>query len=272
VSFDTGCLLRSLMEISRAVGCGNFAFRLTVCKSPSIRARADSASRAGSRAENPVTGERAVVRQGSEDTDRDRAVVDLYVAPGGAVTGEHVHPVTEKSFTVVRGRVGFRIAGREKTPELNQRQTVPPRVVHDWWNAGDEEAHVIVEYNHGAFRFEDMIGNLFGLARDGKTNPKGIPNPLQGALFACEFRDVIYFTSPPIAVQRLLYPVLAIIGRALGYKGSYPRYSAPQPPSAEALGPPSSRRVVEGVFAVAASVALASVALLRTIRPPTFRR
>jgi hypothetical protein len=153
------------------------------------------------------------------------------------VEAARVHPLTEESFTVVRGQVGFRIDGREFIAEHDQPQHVPPGVVHDWWNAGDEEARVIVEFNHGAARFEEMIGNQFGLAQDGKTNFKGMPHLLQGALFAREFSDVIIFTKPPLVVQRVLFGVLAIIGRALGYKGSYPKYSAPEPPSGEGAGP-----------------------------------
>ncbi len=230
-------------------------------------------AKAGDVFENPVTGERAVIRLGSEDSGEDRAVVDLYVRPGGAVSGEHVHPVTEESFTVVRGQVGFRIDGREFVAELNQPQHVPPGVVHDWWNAGDEEAQVTVEFNHGAARFEEMIGNLFGLARDGQTNAKGMPTLLQGALFSREFRDVIVFTKPPLVVQRLLFPVLAFIGRTLGYRGRYPKYSAPEPPGGEAIGPPSTTRVVGGASAIAASLVLASSFLLRgTPRPPNSRR
>jgi quercetin dioxygenase-like cupin family protein len=72
---------------------------------PSLRKGRGSMAKAGEVFENPVTGERAVVRLGTEDTGGDRVVVDLYVKPSGAVSGEHVHPVTEESFTVVRGRV-----------------------------------------------------------------------------------------------------------------------------------------------------------------------
>ena len=118
-----------------------------------------------------------------------------------------------------------------------------------------------------------MIGNLFGLAQDGQTNSKGMPTLLQGALFAREFRDVIVFTKPPLGVQRLLFPVLALIGRALGYKGSYPKYIAPEPASGEVAGPPSTTRVVGGAFAVAASLLLASLFLLRGTRcSPNSRR
>jgi quercetin dioxygenase-like cupin family protein len=223
-------------------------------------------AKAGEVFENPVTGERAVVRLGTEDTGGNQVVVDLYVKPGGAVAGEHVHPVIDESFTVVRGQVGFRVDGRESIAQLNQRLHVPTGVAHFWWNAGDEEAHVIVEFNHGAARFEEMIRNLFGLAQDGKTNSKGMPNLLQGALFAREFSDVLYFTKPPLVVQRLLFGLLASIGRALGYKGSYPKYSVPETPNGEGVGPPSKTSVMARVVAMAASLVMASLFLVGRMR------
>ena len=185
-------------------------------------------SRAGDVIENPVTGERVVVRVGTEDSGGGLLAVDVYVRPGGAVTGEHVHPAIEETFTVVRGRVGFRLDGRESIARVGQRLHVPAGTAHDWWNAGNKEAHIEVEIRPGA-RFEEMALNLFGLAQDGKTNAKGMPNPLQAAIFAREFSDVLYFTRPPLWVQRTLFGALAAIARALGYKGSYPKYLAREP-------------------------------------------
>src|SRR5437763_16975582 len=167
-------------------------------------------SRAGQVFENPVTGERTVVRLGTDETKGELLVVDLYVRPGGAVAGEHIHPAITESFTVLRGRVGFRLDGREDIAEPGRRLQAPPGMRHDWWNAGDEEAHVLVEIRPAA-RFEEMIGNLFGLAQDGKTDAKGMPNLLKLALIAQQFDDVIRFTQPPWAVQRLLFAVLAPI-------------------------------------------------------------
>jgi mannose-6-phosphate isomerase-like protein (cupin superfamily) len=102
-------------------------------------------SKAGEVYENPVTGERVVVRVGTEDSGGGRLVVDLYVAPGGAVAGEHVHQDIEEVFTIVRGTVGFRLDGQEDIARPNRSLVVAPLVVHDWWNTGQEEAHVIVE-------------------------------------------------------------------------------------------------------------------------------
>ena len=180
-------------------------------------------SKAGDVVENPVTGERVVVRVGTEDSGGRMLVADAYVRPGGAVTGEHVHPAIEEYFTVVRGRVGFRLDGRETVARPGERLHVPAGMAHDWWNAGEEEALITVEITPGA-RFEEMVANLFGLAQDGKTNAKGMPNLLQGALFAQEFGDVLYFTRPLRAVQKVLFAILAPIARLFGYKGSYPEY------------------------------------------------
>lgn len=180
-------------------------------------------SRAGDVVENPVTGERVVVRLGTEETGGDRLVAEGFIRPGGAVTGEHVHPGIEEWFMVVSGRVGFRLDGRESIAAPGERLYVPAGMSHDWWNAGDEEARVVVEISPAA-RFEEMISNLFGLAQDGKTNEKGMPNLLQVALFAREFEDVLYFTKPPRIIQKALFGVLAPVARLLGYRGSYPEY------------------------------------------------
>jgi quercetin dioxygenase-like cupin family protein len=152
-------------------------------------------SKAGDTVENPVTGERVVVRVGTEDSGGELLVNEGLVRPGGAVVGEHVHPTIEETFEVLSGRLNFRIDGRESVAGPGERLRVPAGVAHDWWNAGEEEAHVVVEIRPGA-RFEETGLNLFGLARGGRTNRKGMPNPLQAAVFAREFSDVFHFTRP----------------------------------------------------------------------------
>jgi quercetin dioxygenase-like cupin family protein len=205
-------------------------------------------SRAGEVYENPVTGERVVVRLGTEESGGEHLVVDLYVAPGGAVAGEHVHQDIEEVFTVACGTVGFRLDDREDVAGPTRRLIVPPGVVHDWWNVGPEEAHVIVELRGEKSRlerFEMMISTLYGLARDGKTDARGRPGILQASLLAREFDDVIVFTRPPRFVQRLLFGTLAPLANLLGLRASYPEYGPsglievePRPGRVEALDQP----------------------------------
>lgn len=172
--------------------------------------------------ENPVTGERGVVRR-VPDSDSAPLVADLYAQPGAAVTGEHIHPHSTETFTVVRGSLDFRLNGVEQHAEPGSRVVIPPGTPHDWWNAGDDVAWVIVEVDPGQ-RFEAMIRNLFGLARDGRTDKNGRPSLLQAALLGREFDDTIRFTSPPRAIQRTLFAALAPLARLCGLRGSYPGY------------------------------------------------
>ena len=70
-----------------------------------------------------------------------------------------------------------------------------------------------------------MIETMFGLARLGNTNAKGMPDPLQLALTAREFSDVIVFRKPPGPLQRAVFGVLAPIARWRGYRATYPQLS-----------------------------------------------
>ena len=179
--------------------------------------------------ENPVTGECAVVRVGTDETAGALLVVDLYVSPGGRVAAAHYHPTITETFTVVRGRVELMLNERQTIAVPGASITVAPGVVHDWWNAGSGEAQVRVEIAPAA-RFEAAIRNTFGLAQDGKTDSKGMPSLLQLALFAREFDDVMRFTRPPRLLQQVLFALLTPIARLCGYRGSYPEYLV-RPPS-----------------------------------------
>lgn len=131
---------------------------------------------------------------------------------------------------MVRGQVGFTLGRRHEVAEPGQSLEAAPRVVHDWWNAGETEGQVRVEVEPAA-RFEAAIRHVFCLAQDGKTDQKGMPGLLQLALFAREFDDVIRFTRPPRLLQRLLFLVLAPLARRRGFQGNYPEYLT-RPPSA----------------------------------------
>jgi quercetin dioxygenase-like cupin family protein len=180
-------------------------------------------SRAGDVIENPVTGERAVVVTGTAETEGELLVVDLHVRPGGAVVGEHYHPAVEEKFTVVRGRLNYKLAGEEGVAVPGDALLVPAGRTHQWWNASAEEVVVRIEVRPAA-RFEACILNLFGLAQDGKVDAKGKPHLLQLAVLAREFDDVIRFTGPPRWAQVLLFGLLAPLARLLGYRGNNPEY------------------------------------------------
>lgn len=180
-------------------------------------------SRRGQVFDNPITGERAVVLTDPDEHPERVLVAHLFVKPGGRVAAEHFHPTLTERFHILRGQVGFLINGRERVLGAGESARIPHGARHDWWQVGDQEAEAVVEVDPGD-RFVEMIGTTFGLARDGKTNQEGLPGPLQLAVTASAYRDVIVFTSPPPWLQRGVFAVLAPLGRALGRQPSYPEY------------------------------------------------
>ncbi|MDQ3102882.1 MAG: cupin domain-containing protein [Actinomycetota bacterium] len=172
-----------------------------------------------------MTGERAVTLTDPRERADEVLVSHLFVAPGGRVAAPHWHPTVEERFLILAGEVGFLIDGREVTLRPGESATVHRGVVHDWWQVGEVEAQALVEVRPGV-AFVEMVGSMFGLARDGKVSPEGMPDPLQLAVMGREYRDVISFTKPPPLVQKLTIPPLAAVGRLLGRKPMYPEYLA----------------------------------------------
>jgi quercetin dioxygenase-like cupin family protein len=174
--------------------------------------------------ENPVTGEHAVVLELPWHNTESRAVAELTALPGARVVGEHLHPALHERFGVLRGELTVVRDGGRSVLRAGESADIEPGVWHDWWNEGQEDAVVRVEITPGE-RFVHMIETLFGLAREGHVNAKGMPNPLQLALTAQEFSDVIVFRRPPRPVQRLVFGALTPIARRRGYRATYPSLS-----------------------------------------------
>lgn len=177
---------------------------------------------------HPVTREKIVFRKTAQDTSGELLQADLYLQPGAFVAAEHIHPMQEERFEVIAGTLRGRIAGKELRSGPGETIVVPKGTPHVWWNSGNDEMHVLVEVRP-ALRFDSFFETFFGLAQDGKVNPKtGLPNPFQLALMMRAYRNELVLAQPPQLVQTLLFGALAPIGKLLGYKGEYPYpYSSP---------------------------------------------
>jgi hypothetical protein len=149
----------------------------------------------------------------------------LFAKPGGFVAAAHVHPNQEERFEVVSGTLAMRVDGKERILRPGDVAVVPPGRPHAWWNAGPDEVRIRGEIRP-ALRTEHFFETFFGLGKDGKTNGKGLPNPLQLAVLMREYEDEMRLARPPFAIQRMLFAPLAVIGRALGYRSRYAHHGA----------------------------------------------
>jgi quercetin dioxygenase-like cupin family protein len=176
--------------------------------------------RAGDTIVNPVTGERLVFRKTSAETNGEAVVLECFVRPTGFVAATHVHPGQDERFEVLKGEVGFKLDGEEIVARAGSRVVVPAGTSHRFWNAGNEEAHFVCEVRP-ALQFEQLIETMYGLAADGKTNRKGMPNPLRLAVIARHHFDDVRLPFPPAWMQRIGLAMGAPLGRLLGYRPTY---------------------------------------------------
>lgn len=178
-------------------------------------------AKAGDILEHPVTGEKIIFRKTAKDTGGELMQADVIMRPHGFVAAEHVHPLQEERFEVLSGSVKFRVNGVERVVQAGETTVVPPRSPHVWWNDSDQEAHVLVDVRP-ALRFDEFFETFFGLAQAGKVDKKtGLPNLFVMALVLREFEKEIYLAQPPVAAQRILFSLFALVGRLLGYQGHY---------------------------------------------------
>ena len=158
--------------------------------------------------DNPVTGERLRVLSSTDDV----FAFELGLAPGAAVAGAHVHPFQRQTLRVVEGAMVSNIDGKRVALSTGEAVEIPAGTRHDQSNPHQAPARVVEEIRPAA-RMHDFFRVFFALARDGRTDRRGVPSPLVAAALFDEFRDSI---RPAALGLRVLVAVLAPFARLLG--------------------------------------------------------
>jgi quercetin dioxygenase-like cupin family protein len=169
---------------------------------------------------NPVTGELIRFVETSADTGGEYVLVEVVVQPDGAVAAAHVHPYQTEQFHVLDGTLSFEVGGETIVAGPDEVVTVEGGTAHRFWNAGSRDARFRCEVRP-ALQFEQLIETMFALAADGKTNRKGLPNPMRLAVIAKAHFDDVRLPFPPVWLQRAGLALGAPLGRLLGYRATY---------------------------------------------------
>ena len=176
--------------------------------------------RKGDVIENPVTGERLLFLETSQETRGEYVLVECTVQPNGFVAAAHMHPKQTERFEIEQGTVGFRLDGTDIVATAGETVVVPPGSSHKFWNAGETEARFVCEVRP-ALQFERLLETMFALANDGKTSKRGMPNPLRLAVIANAHFDDVRLPFPPAWMQKAGLLMGAPVGRLLGYAPTY---------------------------------------------------
>ena len=176
---------------------------------------------AGQVIRNPVTGETVTFLTTAADSDGRLLRIEMVADPKAIGAPPHVHPRLTERYDLREGRLHVRLDGQERVLAAPTRFDFPRGHAHSWWNADDEPARVVVDFEP-AGTFEYFMETVYALAADGKTDAKGRPKLLQAAVTGQAHLDDIALAKPPLAVQRLVFGLLAPIGRLAGYRARYP--------------------------------------------------
>ena len=173
-------------------------------------------ARKGEILENPVTGQRIFFRNTSEDTDGALLEVEsVYTKPTPSRPPVHYHPGQEERFEVLAGELHVLIGGEVSTLGEGETLLIGPGTTHSMW--AESEGVRVNWQTRPALKTEAFFETISGVSRDAKIGGKGAPNLLQAAVIAQAYADEFRLARPPWAVQRVLFAVLAPLGRLFGY-------------------------------------------------------
>jgi deazaflavin-dependent oxidoreductase (nitroreductase family) len=165
--------------------------------------------RAGKSAElsNPISGERYVFREGAGG---EALCWETYIIEPGAGPPEHLHPRQEERFLVRTGAMGARLGRQSLVLREGEELVVPPGLSHKVWNAGEGELRASVEMRPAqpSARFREFLQAGSALGPGGR-----LLSALEGARLVHEYRDVIRPASPTAPVQRVVFPLLAVLAK-----------------------------------------------------------
>jgi quercetin dioxygenase-like cupin family protein len=194
----------------------------TLSLSNEKQTRGETMIQPGDKLENPVTGEVLVFHRTSAQTGSDSVLVETIVRPQGFVAAAHVHPHQTERFEILEGSLGLRLGEQELVAGPGDVAVVPPGTPHRFWNAGEHQARFLCEVRP-ALGFESLIETMFTLAAQGKTNRRGMPNPLRLAVIGKAHFDTVRLPFPPAAMQRAALALGAPLGKAFGYRDATTR-------------------------------------------------
>lgn len=170
---------------------------------------------------NPCIQDKVTFLRTGSETNGSFLHLEVELAPGGG-NGLHYHADYQEVFEVVEGALGVQYDRDILTLRKGEKATVPRFVHHRFYNPSDTEGvrfRVIVA---PACQFEQMIRIAYGLANDGLTNGKGVPDLWSLAIMIQKGGS--YFPGVPTALQKAFFTLMAQLARWRGVDKKLAKY------------------------------------------------
>jgi mannose-6-phosphate isomerase-like protein (cupin superfamily) len=154
--------------------------------------------------ENPLIGDKVTFIETGAETSGKYTLVEVELAAKGG-NGVHYHKNYSETFKVLDGELGVQVGKKNLILKEGEEYTVAPMVLHRFFNPSDsKQALFSVKLEPASSGFEKSLQIAYGLARDNKTNSKGIPKNMVdlGLLFKLSETNLPGFFS---IIEPILY-------------------------------------------------------------------
>jgi len=176
------------------------------------RGTAPSTGAAPSQTLRLISGERIVIRESGKNNGGELMSFDLFLPPGAHVPAGHVHPVQEERFTIVAGRMRFRLGRRTILARPGETVRVPAGSDHWFGNDGEETSHARVEVRP-ALRMEELLEATAALGQAGHIPGTRLPLPSRLAVVLLDFHRELAIPHVSPLLTRVALAPLAWLGR-----------------------------------------------------------
>jgi len=154
-------------------------------------------------------------------TGEDFDLVRIVMQAGGG-NFRHYHLGFTELFSVEAGTLGVELRGKQTLLELGQQMLIPKRAPHRFFNPTTSEVTFTARMEP-ASRFPDVLRIAYGLARDGRTNRKGLPKNILHTAYLWHLDKTAAAVAPPWLVRLIMAP-LVIVVRLIGVGRGLQRY------------------------------------------------
>ena len=169
------------------------------------------------RIENRHTGEILRMRRVRDAEGQIVLALDGSLPPRASGPPVHAHFHQREEGVVKAGSLGAQVGDKKIIVPAGGTAVFHAGVVHSWWNAGDE----LLEFSGRAIPAGDLDRYLQAVFAVLDASPAGRPSIFYIAHVLWRHRHTQLIASPPRAVQRIVFPLILLVGRILGkYRGS----------------------------------------------------
>jgi len=167
--------------------------------------------------EHRHTGEILRMRRVRDGQGQIILALDGSLPPGSSGPPLHLHFHEHEEIIVKARTLGAQIGTESVVVQAGGTAVLPAGLRHRWWNAGDD----MLENSGYAVPVLDLDRFLQALFAVLNASPNGRPSIFYLAHVLWRHRNTQLVAVPPPPIQKIVFPILLLIGHILGkYRGS----------------------------------------------------